>query len=59
MAVGQAPVLDAALAQRALEYLIEFGEHKELSQPGMLTDPVVTTAQDPVTRLIAFSGRQV
>ncbi len=59
MAVGQAPVLEAALAQRALEHLIEFGEHKELSQPGMLTDPVVTTAQDPVTRLIAFSGRQV
>ncbi len=52
-------MLDAALAQRALEHLIEFGEHKELSQPGMLTDPVVTTAQDPVTRLIAFSGRQV
>jgi uncharacterized protein (TIGR03086 family) len=57
-AVGQPPVLDAQLAQRALEHLTEFGMHKELRQPISLAAPVVTTAQDPVSRLIAFSGRQ-
>jgi hypothetical protein len=51
-------VLDAQLAQRALDYLTEFGKHQELRQPISLAAPVVTTAQDPVTRLIAFAGRQ-
>jgi uncharacterized protein (TIGR03083 family) len=57
-AVGQPPVLDAQLAQRALDYLTEFGKHQDLRQPISLAAPVVTTAQDPVTRLIAFTGRQ-
>jgi uncharacterized protein (TIGR03086 family) len=57
-AVGQSPVLDATLAQRALEHLTEFGKHKELRQPISLAAPIVTTAQDPVSRLIAFTGRQ-
>ena len=59
MAVGQTPVLNAALAQRALDHLAEFGEQYELRQPGVLTDALVSTAQEPVARLIAFSGRQV
>jgi len=57
-AVGQRPVLDAKLAQRALEHLTEFGKHKELRQPISLAAPIVTIAQDPVSRLIAFTGRQ-
>ena len=57
-AVGQLPVLDATLAQRALEHLTEFGKHKELRQPISLAAPMVTTAQDPVSQLIAFTGRQ-
>ncbi len=57
-AVGQHPVLDAKLAQRALDYLTDFGKHKDLRQPISLAAPTMTTAQDPVTRLIAFSGRQ-
>lgn len=57
-AVGQPPVLDARLAQRALDHLTEFGKHKDLRHPISLAAPVPTTAQDPVTRLIAFSGRQ-
>lgn len=59
VAVGQTPVLDAALAQRALDRLTVFGEQHQLRQPGVLTAAVATSAQDPVTRLIAFSGRQV
>jgi hypothetical protein len=35
-----------------------FGKHKELQQPISLAAPIVTTAQDPVTRLIACTGRQ-
>jgi uncharacterized protein (TIGR03086 family) len=58
MAVGQKPVLDAALAQRALDHLAAFGEQHELRQPGVLTEQVAASAQDPVSRLIAFSGRQ-
>jgi len=46
-AVGQPPVLDAQLAQRALDHLAEFGKHKELRQPISLAAPIVTTAQDP------------
>ena len=57
-AVGQVPVLDAGLAEHALDHLTQFGQHKELRQPIMMTDPVPVGAQDPVTRLIAFSGRQ-
>ena len=57
-AVGQYPVLDATLAQRALDHLTEFGKHKELRQPLSLAAPIMTTAQDPVTQLIAFTGRQ-
>ena len=57
-AVGQPPVLDAALAQRALDHLTAFGTHKALRQPISLAAPVVTAAQDPVSRLIAFTGRQ-
>lgn len=55
-AVGHPPVLDAQLAQRALDHLTAFGKHKELRQPISLAAPVVTTAQDPVSRLIAFTG---
>lgn len=57
-AVGQPPVLDATLAQRAMDRLMEFSTHQELRQPISLASPIVTTAQDPVTRLIAFTGRQ-
>jgi uncharacterized protein (TIGR03086 family) len=57
-AVGQPPMLDAKLAQRALDSLTEFGKHKELRQPISLAAPIMTTARDPVTRLIAFTGRQ-
>jgi pyruvate/2-oxoglutarate dehydrogenase complex dihydrolipoamide acyltransferase (E2) component len=52
------PMPDAKLAQRALDYLTEFGKHKELRQPISLAAPIMTTARDPVTRLIAFTGRQ-
>jgi len=37
---------------------MEFGKHKELRQPISLAAPIATTAQDPVSRLIAFTGRQ-
>ena len=57
-AVGQDSVLDIGLAQRALDHLPEFDKHQALRQQAVLADPVITTARDPVTRLIAFSGRQ-
>jgi hypothetical protein len=57
-AVGQPSVLNAQLAQRALDHLTAFGKHRELRQPISLAAPIVTTAQDPVTWLIAFTGRQ-
>jgi uncharacterized protein (TIGR03086 family) len=59
IAVGQKPVLNAALAQRALDHLGEFGKQHELRQLGVMTEQVITSAQDPVSRLIAFSGRQI
>ena len=57
-AVGQQPILDANLAQRALDHLTEFGQQKDLRQPISLAAPIMTTAQDAPTRLIAFCGRQ-
>ena len=57
-AVGQPAMLDARLAQRALDSLTEFGKHNNLRQPISLAAPIVTTAQDAATRLIAFCGRQ-
>lgn len=57
-AVGQEPILDASLAQRALDHLIEFGQQKDLRQPISLAAPIMTTAQDAITRLITFCGRQ-
>jgi hypothetical protein len=57
-AVGQPPVLDPTLAQRALDHLTAFGKHQELRQPISLAAPIVTAAQDPVSRLIACTGRQ-
>jgi len=57
-AVGQQPILDASLAQQALDQLNAFDKHKDLRQPISLAAPIVTTAQDAVTRLIAFCGRQ-
>ena len=56
-AVGQNPILDADLAQRALDHLMEFGKQKDLRQPISLAAPIVTTTQDAATRLIAFCGR--
>ena len=57
-AVGLEPVLDADLAQQALDAVATSSTQYELRQRSVLSEAVTTERRDPVSRLLAFCGRQ-
>ncbi len=56
-AVGQAAYLDPRLVDRALDFLSDPGEGRNLRAPRALKEPVPTNRTDAVARLIAGCGR--
>ncbi|WP_143309960.1 hypothetical protein [Candidatus Entotheonella palauensis] len=57
-AVGLEPVLDEDLAQKALDTVTGLGTQYQLRQRSVLAESVMTDLRDPVSRLLAFCGRQ-
>lgn len=58
-ALGQEPIIDPQLAEDALRAWSENeADGAPVRQPNVLNEPVTTTANDPVSRLIAYSGRK-
>ena len=57
-ALGQEPAIEPQLAEAALAAWSDSEANgSPVRQPGVLSDAVPTTADDPVTRLVAFMGR--
>ncbi len=56
-AVGQTPVLDIDLAQKAFDVVTGLSGQYQLRQQAVLAESVTTDLQDPISQLLAFCGR--
>jgi hypothetical protein len=59
MAVGQPVVADPALCEQALEHAIRFDQIHNLRRPRVARPTTVAARPDPLSRLLAFAGRDL